>query len=114
VIPYRFSDYVILNTAETQGYQQDTSVIKYADFDYSDIENNRLVNNRLLIGSGWRSISQFGSTPPSIRANRYWIIRSNDASSPAGARYFKLRFISLLNTQGERGYPKFELIELKP
>jgi hypothetical protein len=114
VIPYRFSDYVILNTAETQGYQQDTSVIKYADFDYSDIENNRLVNNRLLIGSGWRSISQFGSTPPSIRANRYWIIRSNDASSSAGARYFKLRFISLLNTQGERGYPKFELIELKP
>lgn len=114
VIPYRFSDYVIINTAETQGYMQDTNVIKYADFKYTDIENNRLSNNRALIGSGWRSISQFGNTPPSVRANRYWILRSNDAGATAGARYFKLRFIRLVNTQGERGNPRFELIELKP
>lgn len=114
-IPYRFADYVLVNTAEVQGYMTDTSTITYQNFQYTNIETNRLSNRRTFIGSGWRSIPQFGSpAPPSVRADRYYIIRTNDSAAPNGARFFKIRFIGLVNENGQRGYPKFEMIELNP
>lgn len=117
-IPYRFSDFILINTADVQGYMTDTVAVKYADFKFSNIDNTRFSNNRSLIGSSWRNIPQGGPggppAPPSLRVDRYYILRVNDPASSSGARFYKVRITRLVNDLAQRGFPRLEFVELVP
>jgi hypothetical protein len=114
-IPYRFSDFVLINTVDVQGYMTDTVAVKYADFRFSNIDLTRLTNNRSFIGSSWRNVGGPGAgSTPSLRLDRYYILRVNDPTASSGARFYKLRFTRLVNELAQRGFPRFELLELRP
>ena len=62
-------------------------------FDYSD---------HRVIGGTWRSTVSGTSSSPIIFTDRFYVVRDTEGN------YFKLRFISMLNENNERGYPIFE------
>ena len=50
-----------------------------------------------IIGSNWRDV--FTST---VTVDVFYILKD------VNENYYKIRFLDLVNTDGERGYPRFE------
>lgn len=73
----------------------------FNDINFIDLENNKLLNYRDVIGYDWKDFD-FDNNTYSIAENQSYIIKSVEGN------YFKLRFTSFLNTDGKRGYPSFE------
>ena len=110
-----FSDYELHNTlgdvslyqvtlyeTDREGTRTDFDVPSYADFAAADIDESLLVtDNRAVIGSGWRRIDFFGGSPPSVRDDRYYILRD------AAGNFYKINFTAVLSADGERGNPQF-------
>lgn len=102
VLAYYFQDLVHHNIyGGAKAVQVLETDIAYEDFDETDIASLSFnSDNRLTIGSNWRS----GGGPtsaPAIRNDRYYVVQD-----PAG-HVFKVRFLSLTK-DGERGRPSFE------
>lgn len=95
---YGFSDFVFHNRkGNATAYQVSTDVIAYDDFTTANIDTTAFSEDQTTIGSTWRDV--FSGI---ARADRFYII--ND---PNGNIY-KLKFLALTNSDGERGYPEFE------
>ncbi|AUP81684.1 hypothetical protein C1H87_18660 [Flavivirga eckloniae] len=95
---YGFSDYVIHNRkANTLAYQVNTADFNYDDFSLTDIDDVNFSKNQTTIGSHWRDV--FNRTTFS---DRFYIIKD-----PNGNIY-KLKFLAMANSSGERGHPEFE------
>lgn len=100
------SDYAIHNTLGGVGlYMVLTSAEgapTYANFARNNVDESALVyDNRAVIGSDWRATSFTPGTLPSVRDDRYYVIKDADGN------FYKLRFTGLLNALGERGFPQF-------
>ena len=95
---YGYSDFVIHNRkggAET--YMLETSVSSYADFNLSLVDENLFLEDQTVIGANWRDV--FSGTSNN---DRFFILKD-----PNGNIY-KIKFLALTDSNGERGYPEFE------
>ena len=105
---YIFSDMVLTNIHQQvksymvtipDGADNETY---FADFKMSNIDPTLLKNDdQRSIGANWRNIA-VGSGDSGIITNRFFVLKDHNGN------YFKLRFLKMKNTQGERGYPEFE------
>ncbi|MBV7267783.1 HmuY family protein [Winogradskyella luteola] len=103
--PYGFADYVVNNIKnDAKVYMIDTEdegTLAYEDFSIIDVNDTLFSNDRRVIGNSWRNGGGPG-TLPSLKENVYYII--NDANG----NYYKLKFLAMFDTDGNRGYPQFE------
>ncbi|BDD08436.1 hypothetical protein FUAX_08680 [Fulvitalea axinellae] len=102
-IAYEYKDYVIHGSGcssaiVTLGEGQELDS-EFKAFDKTKAEALELSSVQNTIGSQWRSLGMNGA---SIKTDRFFVLKD------ASGNYYKLRFISLTNDGGERGYPKFE------
>jgi hypothetical protein len=95
-----FSDMVTLNTKNNiTGYIVEETTISYNNFSISDVNNASFDSNQMIIGRSWR-----GGIPggPFVYDDRYYILKDIEGN------IYKIKFNSLLNDLGERGYPEFQ------
>jgi len=97
---YGFSDFVVHNRkAGVKAYSLDGSTISFADFSVSDIDDALFEENQTVIGSTWRDVI---NADKKLIENIFYILKD------VKGNYYKIRFVSLLNQQQERGYPEFQ------
>lgn len=95
---YGFSDYVIHNRkGGVTSYQITDSNITYENFSLSNVDDSLFQENQTIIGSNWRDVFT-----RKVTVNTFFILKD------ANNNYYKIRFLDLINTKGERGYPRFE------
>lgn len=100
---YGYSDFVTHNTkGGAKAYKVLTSTSTYADFNLESVSENLLSDNQTAIGGDWRDV--FTGAPFN---NRFFVLKDPNGN------YYKIRFLSLTDNNGERGYPKFEYKLLK-
>lgn len=104
-VPYLFQD-VILQNRNVQAVKVMIATKAYADFGEADLASLTWSSIQTTIGSDWR-IGGGPNTPPAVREDRYYIIKDGDNN------YYKVKFLSLTNNDGERGHPKFEFALVK-
>jgi len=80
------------------------TVNTFEDINYTTVESYIFSNNQNEIGYDWKTYA--GSDGYIINSHITYIIK--DISN----RYFKLRFVDFYNSNGEKGYPSFEIQEL--
>lgn len=104
-----YSDYTTHNTLGGVGLytitieEDDTTTPNYVDFTLADVtEASFVYNDRAVIGSGWRVTSFTPGVEPTVRENRFYIVKDTDGN------YYKLRFTAVVSETGERGFPQFQ------
>ncbi|QRA45305.1 hypothetical protein JNG87_10865 [Chryseobacterium cucumeris] len=105
---YFYADFVTTNTLNGVGAYQVTVTgnldAAYNAFKLKDVESSKFVfNDQRAIGDKWRTTTGTASNPvPFVYADRFFVLKD------AEGFYFKLRFNTMKNTKGERGYTNFE------
>ncbi len=100
---YIFSDFVMSNTMSGTGaYEvitEETTLLEdYNNFSADDIDDAQFIyDDHRVIGSHWRVVP--GAI---VNKDRFYVLKD-----PQGI-YFKIRFISMSDDEGYRGYPVFE------
>lgn len=101
VYSYKYPDFSITNYGNVKIAKVDvTDDLTYDSYSSTDLANTTLENNRLGIGSSWRSFD-FGSFSYAVNSTVFYIIEDTDGNA------YKLKFTKMLNDQGDRGYPEF-------
>lgn len=109
---YIFSDFVLNNSlSNVISYEVIGDPLtlenQYNNFEASDVNHSLFIeNDQTAIGSKWRETVSGTVSTPKILGDRFYVIKD------AEERLFKLRFISMLNENNERGYPVFIYKEL--
>ncbi|MDT0678747.1 HmuY family protein [Autumnicola musiva] len=99
---YGYADYIVTNRLDgVEAYQVENESVAYADFNSEGVDATLFEEDQRAIGSNWRNGGGPG-TLPSLKENVYFVIKDS-----AGNLY-KLKFTSLLDENGTRGYPSFE------
>lgn len=106
LIPFEFKDFVIQNRNNVESVQILTATISYEAFAEANLAGLTFSSSQKAIGSSWRSIPSNSSIPPSVNADRFYVIKD-----PAG-NFYKLRFTALTQA-GERGRPSIEFALVK-
>ncbi len=97
---YGFSDFVTHNRkGGVTGYKLVDSTTSFSDFSKSDIDESLLEEDHTVIGSSWREVID---AEKKLIENTFYVLKDKKGN------YYKIRFVALLNEQGERGYPEFE------
>ena len=105
---YTYSDFILNNTMDGVGsYQITTDPLTveadYSNFSMEDVDESLFVyNDQRAIGGTWRSTVNGTTSTPVVHADRFYILKDPDGIT------YKLRFISMLDENNMRGYPKFE------
>lgn len=95
---YGFSDFVFHNRkGGAVAYKVDTTAFAYNDFTLQDVINSNFSQDQTTIGSSWRSVFT-----GAVNTDRFYIIKDSNNN------IYKLKFLGLTNSNGERGYPEFE------
>jgi len=107
-ITYYFADFITTNLhGTTRAYEMvisDDQPITYEQFTLENVVEANFTasaTDQRKIGSNWRS----GGGPtsgPSIKDDRFYVVKD------AAQNLYKVRFLTLTNEAGERGYPVFE------
>lgn len=104
-VAYGYADFITTNVKSgTQVYEIFTVDKSYASFVLADvIEASFTVSatDQRVIGANWRS-GGGPSSLPSIRDDRFYVLKDVEGN------IYKLRFLTLTNDAGERGFPVFE------
>lgn len=109
---YTYADFILHNTMDGVGvYQVTTDPLTaeadYAQFTLDNVDESLFVyNDQRTIGGNWRSTVSGTTSTPVVYADRFFILKDPDGI------LFKLRFISMLDENNMRGYPKFEYAPL--
>ncbi len=107
---YGFSDFVRINrhagvevamVSTQDGDGNPTAAPSYEEFDASHIDAQEFSSDSDAIGSSWRSVFT-----QSAYDYRYYIVKD------AGGSFYKLHFLSIINSDGERGHPTFKYEKL--
>ena len=101
-IPYLFSDFVPLNTGSTTVSMVMIADISFENFSSADLPNLTFENAKDALGENWRQGGGPGQAP-SLYEDRFFVIKDGEG------HYYKIRFTQLLDGNGERGNPSFEL-----
>lgn len=95
---YGFSDFVYHNRkGNTLAYKVNTSDFQYDNFESNNIIESNFSIDQTIIGSSWRSV--FNGT---TYDDRFYIVKDSNGN------IYKLKFLTLTNNDGVRGYPEFE------
>lgn len=95
---YGYSDYAKTNVqSKVKAYQVMTDQISYQDFSATNVQAANFDLDQRSIGANWRDVFE-----GSVFSDRFYVLQDSD-----GNRY-KLRFISMVDEDGVRGYPRFE------
>ncbi len=101
VYSYKYKDFSLTNDSYVKiAAVEVTDMLTYENYSSADLANTTLENNRLGIGSSWRSFD-FASFTYAINDAIFYIIEDTDGNN------YKLKFTKMLNDQGDRGYPEF-------
>lgn len=109
---YIYADFVVTNMMAGVGaYQiittsntldEDFNQFKIEDVDFSLFD----YSDQRVIGSNWRETVSGTSSTPVVSGDRFYVIKD------AEGQLFKLRFLSMLSQNSERGHPVFEYVQL--
>lgn len=106
--PYYYPDFVVTNLkGGAHAYQVLTSEVTYNNFTLANVNQSKFTEDQRNIGSSWRSTSAPGPNGFPVSAFVLLVDRFYVVKDPAGNIY-KLKFTGGANTDGERGYPRFE------
>lgn len=110
-VTYGYTDFIVTNrNGGTQAYEVLVSDgTSYADFTKEHVsESNFLISttDHRVLGSNWRSGGGPGSLP-SIKTDRFYVLKD------VAGNLYKIKFLTLTNEEGVRGYPTFEYSLLK-
>ncbi len=95
---YGFSDFVMHNRkGGALVYRLDEPDYDYESFEIANVVESNFSEDQTIIGSSWRNV--FDGVPFS---DRFYVLKD-----PNGNIY-KIKFLALTNSNGERGYPEFE------
>lgn len=101
-VTYGYSDFIVSNMkGGTKVYQVLTSAFTYDAFTKANVIEANLTpsaTDQRIIGSNWRNGGGPG-TLPSIRTDRFYVVKD------VAGNYYKVKFLSMTNTAGERGFP---------
>jgi HmuY protein len=107
---YSYPDFVVNNTkTDVQAYMIDTLIetsLTYDNFTIANVVDANFSIDQRTIGSSWRNGGGPG-TLPSLKDTVFYIVKDTDGN------LYKLKFLSLTNEVGQRGYPKFVYSLLK-
>jgi hypothetical protein len=99
-LPYKVNG-VLTNPYRSQAYLMD-STSDFSKISLSDVNYSRFNEKRDGIGYEWK---QYEYGEYLINSAKNYIVKS-------GNRFFKLRFLDFYDSNGAKGYPKFEYQEL--
>ncbi|AYN05133.1 HmuY family protein [Flavobacterium sp. 140616W15] len=110
-VSYGFSDFIVSNMkGGTQAYQVLVATGgSYADFTKAKVVETdfaKSTTDQRVIGANWRNGGGQGSLP-SIRTDRFFVVKDVEGN------YYKVKFLTMINTAGERGNVSFEYALLK-
>ncbi|WP_106916413.1 HmuY family protein [Chryseobacterium aurantiacum] len=104
---YFYADFITTNTLDGVGaYQVNVTgnlEQAYAAFKLKDVDASKFVfNDHRAIGDKWRTTTGTPDNPvPFVYSNRFFILKDTNGF------YFKLKFSSMKNLKGERGFTGF-------
>ncbi|RZK10932.1 MAG: hypothetical protein EOO46_08735 [Flavobacterium sp.] len=110
-VSYAFQDFIVTNSkGGTKVYQVlNTAGVLYNDFALSNVVDANFAASEAdqrIIGSSWRN-GGGPNTLPSTRDDRFYVVKD------VTGNVYKIRFISMTNTAGERGNVSFEYKRLQ-
>lgn len=104
---YGYTDFITTNNLQNvKAYKVSTEEFQFEDFLKSDIEEEEFITSQRAIGSTWR-IGGGPGVSPQIKNNIFYILKD------AEGLYYKLKFSTLTNIGGERGFPRFRYAIVK-
>jgi hypothetical protein len=111
-VTYGYSDFTVSNMkGGTQVYQVLVATGgSYADFTKAKVDEANFkisLTDQRIIGANWRNGGGQNGSLPSIRTDRFYVIKDVDGN------YYKVNFLTMTNTAGERGNVSFEYALLK-
>ena len=105
---YTYSDFIIHKTIDgVKTYQVTTTALTlesdYNNFTINDVDESLFIaDDQRTIGGTWRSTVSGTTSTPVVYGDRFYVLKD-----PDGILY-KIRFLSMLDENNMRGYPKFE------
>ena len=105
---YIYPDFVLTNRLSGVGAYMITSDAlnlesEYINFTIEDVDPSLFnYSDQRIIGGTWRSTVSGTTSTPIVHNDRFYVLRDPDGV------YYKIRFISMLNENNERGFPIFE------
>ena len=104
---YVYSDFIVSNNLQdVKAYEVSTDDFTFEDFTKADIIEADFNSTQRAIGSSWR----FGGGPnilPQINDAIFFVIQD------AEGIFYKIKFLTLTNDEGERGFPQFQYVILQ-
>ncbi len=104
-VTYGYADFITTNVkGGTTVYELLTANQNYETFALADVIESSFTasaTDQRIVGANWRS-GGGPSSLPNIRDDRFYVLKDIDGN------IYKLRFLTLTNDAGERGYPVFE------
>jgi len=97
---YFYSDFIVTNTkAGVTAVKIDGDATAYEAFTKAtlDLGDFAFSDDQRAIGANWRNV-----IPVQVYDNVFFILKDGDGN------FYKVKFISMLNTAGERGFPVFQ------
>lgn len=97
---YGYSDYVQTNTlVGVEAYSVSIDQNSYEDFDDSNIDHSQFEKNQQIIGSSWRNTV---SPNRGVFGDKFYVVKD------ANDNFYKLKFTTMENENGVRGFPEFK------
>lgn len=102
---YVYADFVTTNNIGNVGAYEvkvtsGSMIEAFNNFKKSDVDGSKFIyEDQRVIGSNWREVGPSGYQ---VKGDVFYIIKDSEGS------YYKLRFSSLTNNKGDRGYPMFK------
>lgn len=111
-VTYGYSDFITSNSkGGTQVYQVLVATGgSYADFTKAKVVEDSFkasLTDQRMIGANWRNGGGQNGSLPSIRTDRFYVVKD------AAGNYYKVKFLTMTNDAGERGYVTLEYAILK-
>ncbi len=99
---YMYSDFILSNNLQNvKAYEVNTADFSFEDFSKTDIVEGSFLTSQRAVGSSWR-VGGGPGTAPQIKTDKFYILKD------AEGNYFKIKFLTLTNEEGERGNAQFE------
>jgi hypothetical protein len=100
---YFYADFIVTNTkAGVTAFKVQGDATAYAAFTLADVENHTYSSDQRAIGPDWRDVFT-----KAVFSNVFFVVKDGEGN------IYKVKFISMVSTEGERGFPVFQYELLK-
>lgn len=111
-VTYGYADFITTNLkGGTQVYQVlITADVTYAGFTKTNVVEANFAasaKDQRIVGANWRNAGGQNGSLPSIKTDRFYVVKD------AAGNYYKIKFLTMTNDKGERGYITLEYAILK-